>query len=148
MKLFGRKSAPHEARPPLSRYGAGATVGDWPRSYEAQVRAGFVENAIAQRAVKLVAESIADAPLAASSPELAALVGARSGGQALLETIAAQLLLHGNAFVQVLDDGRGGAGELFALRPERVAEDRLNVSLATFLAGAAPSVPLVEVREV
>ena len=49
MKLFGRKSAPNEARPPLSRYGTGATVGDWPRSYEAQVRAGFVENAIAQR---------------------------------------------------------------------------------------------------
>jgi uncharacterized protein (TIGR02217 family) len=32
--------------------------------------------------------------------------------------------------------------------PVRFAEDRLNVSLATFLAGAAPSVPLVEVREV
>lgn len=31
--------------------------------------------------------------------------------------------------------------------PVRFAEDRLNVSLATFLAGAAPSVPLVEVRE-
>lgn len=32
--------------------------------------------------------------------------------------------------------------------PVRFAEDRLSVSLATFLAGAAPSVPLVEVREV
>lgn len=31
--------------------------------------------------------------------------------------------------------------------PVRFAEDRLNVSLSTFLAGAAPSVPLVEVRE-
>ena len=31
--------------------------------------------------------------------------------------------------------------------PVRFAEDRLSVSLATFLAGAAPSVPLVEVRE-
>lgn len=31
--------------------------------------------------------------------------------------------------------------------PVRFAEDRLNVSLATFLAGAAPSVPLIEVRE-
>lgn len=31
--------------------------------------------------------------------------------------------------------------------PVRFAEDRLNVSLATFQAGAAPSVPLVEVRE-
>jgi uncharacterized protein (TIGR02217 family) len=32
--------------------------------------------------------------------------------------------------------------------PVRFAEDRLSVSLATFLAGAAPSVPLVEIREV
>ncbi len=31
--------------------------------------------------------------------------------------------------------------------PVRFAEDRLTVSRATFLAGAAPSVPLVEVRE-
>ena len=121
MKIFGRKSAPDAARPPLARYGAGAITGDWPRSYEAQVRAGFVENAIAQRSVKLIAESLADAALSASSPELAALVAARSSGQALLETVAAQLLLHGNAFVQVLGDGRGGAGELFALRPERVS---------------------------
>jgi len=121
MKLFGRKSAPDAARPPLSRYGGQGTIGDWPRSYEAQVRAGFVDNAIAQRAVKLVAESVGDVPLTASSPVLVALVAAHSGGQALLETVAAQLLLHGNAFVQVLDDGHGGAGELFALRPERVA---------------------------
>lgn len=95
MKLFGRKSAPHEARPPLSRYGAATITGDWPRSYEAQVRAGYVENAVAQRAVKLMAESVGGAPLSASSPELAGLVSARSGGQALLETVAAQMLLHG-----------------------------------------------------
>jgi uncharacterized protein (TIGR02217 family) len=31
--------------------------------------------------------------------------------------------------------------------PVRFAEDRLNVSRATYLAGAAASVPLVEVRE-
>ena len=116
MKLFGRKSAGAEMRAPLSRYGAGAIGGDWPRSYEAQVRAGYVENAVAQRAVKLVAESVADAPLAASSPALLALVAPR-----LLEAVAAYVLLHGNAFVQVLDDGRGGVGELFALRPERVS---------------------------
>lgn len=116
MKLFGKKSAAPETRPPLSRYGAGAIVGEWPRSYEAQLRAGFVDNAVAQRSVKLIAESVADAPLTASSPALAALAAPR-----LLEAVAAQLLLHGNAFVQTLDDGRGGVGELFALRPERVS---------------------------
>jgi uncharacterized protein (TIGR02217 family) len=31
--------------------------------------------------------------------------------------------------------------------PVRFAEDRLSVSRATFLAGAAASVPLIEVRE-
>ena len=31
--------------------------------------------------------------------------------------------------------------------PVRFAEDRLSVTRATFLAGAAPSVPLIEVRE-
>jgi HK97 family phage portal protein len=38
----------------------------------------------------------------------------------LLETVAAQLLLHGNAFMQVLCDAEGEPAELFALRPERV----------------------------
>ena len=35
--------------------------------------------------------------------------------------MAAQLLLHGNAFVQILRDAEGQAAELFALRPERVS---------------------------
>ena len=39
---------------------------------------------------------------------------------ALLETVASQLLLHGNAYVQLLLDAAGEPGELFALRPERV----------------------------
>jgi len=96
-------------------------MGEWPRSYEAQVREAYCGNAIAQRAVKLVAESVAGAPLATAAPRLAALVAAASGGQVLLETVAAQLLLHGNAYVQVLRDGEGGVGALYALRPERVA---------------------------
>ncbi len=109
-------------RPALSRAGtAAAWGGEWPRSYEAQVREGFVGNVVAQRAVKLVAESVADAPLAASDPVLATMVAARSGGQPLLETVAAQLLLHGNAYVQVLRDAEGAAVDLYALRPERVS---------------------------
>jgi hypothetical protein len=45
----------------------------------------------------------------------------RARGQSLLETLAAQLLLHGNGYVQVMRDGAGKPVELFALRPERVA---------------------------
>ena len=121
MRLFGWKSAREGARPALSRTGTGIALGEWPRSYEAQVRDGFVGNAIAQRSVRLVAESVAGAPLTASTPGLAALVAARSGGQALLETVAAQILLHGNAYVQILRDAGGGAAALYALRPERVS---------------------------
>ena len=121
MKLFGWAAARDASRPTLSRVTGGAsTIGEWPRSYEAQVRDGYLANPIAQRAVRLVAEGVGDAPMTASSEALAALVGARSGGQALLETLAAQVMLHGNAYVQLIDDGAGGIGELYALRPERV----------------------------
>ncbi|TZG29281.1 phage portal protein [Sphingomonas montanisoli] len=49
------------------------------------------------------------------------LVSAESGGQGLMETIAAHLLLHGNGYVDVAVDAGGRPGELFALRPERVS---------------------------
>jgi HK97 family phage portal protein len=122
MKWFGWKAAGRaEARPVLSRaQGLPVVIGEWPRSYEAQVREGYCGNAIAQRAVKLVAEGVGGAPVAASDERLAGLVAARSGGQPLAETLAAYLLLHGNAYVQVLPTPEGEAAELFALRPERV----------------------------
>lgn len=121
MHWFGRKAAGRaDARPPLSRAGFAARLGEWPQSYEAQVREGYCTNAVAQRAVKLVAEGVGGAPLNASDPAPAALVTARSGGQVLIETLAAQMLLHGNAYVQLLTDSNGALAELFALRPERV----------------------------
>ena len=124
MKIFGWKSAGREeARPALSRYEtryANDAFGAWSVSYEAQLREGYAGNAIAQRAVRLIAQGLSGAPLTASDPAILALVTARSGGQALIETIAAQLLLHGNAFVQMLCDADGALAELYALRPERV----------------------------
>ncbi|WP_298198682.1 phage portal protein [Novosphingobium sp.] len=88
--------------------------------YQRAVRAAYLENPVAQRAVRLVAEGIGGAPLLPVDPGLQALVGATSGGQSLLETAASQLLLHGNAFIQVLKDAAGHPVELYALRPERV----------------------------
>jgi HK97 family phage portal protein len=67
--------------------------------------------------VRLVAESVAWAPIFASGN------GERTASllpPVLLERVATQLLLHGNAFVQVLQDAQGAPAELFALRPERV----------------------------
>ena len=123
MKWFGWKAAGREeSRPALggvrSRFASGS-VGTAPLSYEAQLRSLYLGNAIAQRAVRLIADGIGDAPLL-GPPEIVALVQARSGGQALCATVAAQLLLHGNAYVQLLTDARGDVAELFALRPERV----------------------------
>ena len=124
MKLFGWKSAGRDVRPVLARYGlwsAGGSSGELADDYAAQVRQGYCRNAIAQRSVRLVAQGLAGAPVTASSPELLALVSARSGGQALTETVAAHLLLHGNAYVQIMTDPAGQVVELFALRPERVS---------------------------
>ncbi|NWM10744.1 phage portal protein, partial [Escherichia coli] len=71
MKWFGRKSARDGARPALSRGGNfTGGIGEWPRSYEAQVREAYCHNPVAQRAVKLVAEGAGSAGLNASDPAL------------------------------------------------------------------------------
>src|SRR5687767_3572397 len=120
---FGRKAAP-AARPLLHRaYSGAAGVGEWPRNYEAQVREAYLGNPVAQRAVRLVAESVAWAPVYAVDGEAGAKASERAlglAGPALLDQAAAQLLLHGNAFVQILLDADAAPAELFALRPERV----------------------------
>jgi HK97 family phage portal protein len=122
MNLFGWKSAGRApVRPALSRGLFTWAGGGWPRSYEAQLRELYLENAIAQRAVRLVAEAVAAAPLRATDEAALALIAATSGGQALIETAAVQLLLHGNAYVQILGGPDGPPLELFALRPERVS---------------------------
>jgi phage portal protein BeeE len=117
-----------------------------PFEYRGAVRRAFLDNPVAQRAVRIVAEGVGCAPLASSEATVLKLVGTASAGQGLLETLSAHLLLHGNAYVQIVR-GSSGPVELFALRPERVAADRLDVTGADFAAGEAPSVPLVEVRE-
>lgn len=120
MKFFGRKSAGRaEARPALVRALAWG-VADMPRSYEAQVRAAYRDNPVAQRAVRLIAEGVGAAPLAASEGAALALVTETTAGQSLLETVAAQLLLHGNAYIQIACDAAARPVQLFALRPDRV----------------------------
>ena len=122
MKWFGRKAGRDAARPALARgFGMAFGSGEWPRSYEAQVRDAYTLNPVAQRAVRLVAESLGSAPLLCSQPDVARLVGMTSGGQGLVETVASHALLHGNAFVQLLADKGGNVAELFALRPDRVS---------------------------
>ena len=82
MKLFGWKSAGRAVARPLLSHGF-STWGsaDWPRSYEAQLRELYLGNAVAQRAVRLVAEGGASAPLSTPEPKALALVSATRGGQ-------------------------------------------------------------------
>jgi HK97 family phage portal protein len=138
MKWWGRKAGA-APRPALLR---GFGLGSWPttaetgvpRSYEAQVREAFLGNPVAQRAVRLVAEGVASVSVYADtvagdgppppprikSGAVPLPVPGRILGAQLLETVAAHLLLHGNAFVQCLQDGEGRLAQLFPLRPERV----------------------------
>ncbi len=92
-----------------------------PFEYAGSVRRAYLDNPVAQRAVRLVAESVGQAPLLPADEKLTSLIAATSAGQPLLETLAAQLVLHGNAYVQVVKDARGLPVELFALRPERMS---------------------------
>lgn len=115
------------SRVPLARnylspwFFADSEAGRVPYEYSTSVRRAYLDNPVAHRAVRLIADGIAGAPLMPADPELAALVKATSAGQSLLETLTSQLLLHGNGYVQILKDAEGRPFELFALRPERVS---------------------------
>ena len=129
MKFFGTKAARASARPVLARaWGSGAVaLGEWPASYEAQVRSGVIGNPVAQRALRLVSEGAGATALTAAGvePEEGAralsLVTRCVGGQAMVEVLASHLLLHGNGYVQIIAGADGMPAELYALRPERVS---------------------------
>ncbi len=133
MKIFGWKSTgrgllrPAKTHVPLERRtpfasNAALGLGHWPRDYATQLREGYLSNPVAQRAVRLIAEGLASLSLKSSEQNAAAitLVRATSAGQSLLETVAAHLLLHGNAYIEIMSGADGSPCELYALRPERV----------------------------
>lgn len=126
----------------------GGDGGAPPYEYARSVARAYLDNPVAQRSVRLVAEGVGGAPLAKGDPALAALVDATSAGQSLRETLAAHLLLHGNGYVQVLKDAAGQPVELFALRPERVSvvagADGWPAAYAYRLGGQAIEIPLAD----
>lgn len=109
----GERRSFADARPQWSLRGDGEAA----LSYEAQVREAF-RNGIAQRAVRLVADSAASAPLLAGGETHAAV---DLLPPQLIETIAMHLLLHGNVFLDLSTDHRGMPERFWALRPERMA---------------------------
>lgn len=140
---FGRKEVGGPARAPVtvggrpalargSMWSGGALAAGeaLPVGYEAQLRELYLKNAIAQRAVRLITDAVADCPIAAPDSEAGqrarALIAAPSAGQNLLETLAGHVLLHGNAYARMIEDGAGRLAELYALRPERVTVEAGN----------------------
>ena len=113
---FGRKSAPADARPfvPAWLRNDAAEEG-FARSYHAQFEEVYRRNPVGQRSVRLVAGMLGSLTIDGDS-QAVALVKANG----LLETITANLLLHGNAYVQLIADSRDVPLELCLLRPERV----------------------------
>lgn len=121
---FGRKDAPADARPFVPAWLSNAEAEEgFARSYDAQFDEVYRRNPVGQRSVRLLAGMLGALPIYAVEGDgvagkLAAKLAAADG---LLETIAANLLLHGNAYVQLIADDRDAAGELCLLRPERVS---------------------------
>ena len=100
-----------------------------PRDYAALAREGFLKNAIVHRSVKLVAENVAAAPLLIYEGEtpltahplldLIAKPNPRDDRAALLEGIAANLLIAGNAYVEAVSLDNA-VRELHVLRADRM----------------------------
>jgi HK97 family phage portal protein len=104
-----------------------------PRDYGALAREGYAKNAIVHRAVRLIAESIGGLSFVLYEGaaeldrhpllDLLARPNPRQDGASLLETIAAHLLLAGNAYVEAVglaDGAEVKVRELYALRPDRM----------------------------
>jgi HK97 family phage portal protein len=117
---FGRKSAPADARPfvPAWLRNDAAEEG-FARSYSEQFDEVYRRNPVGQRAVRLVAGLLGGLTIDAIEGDARAAELVQADG--LLESIAANLLLHGNAYVQLIVDDRDRPQELCLLRPERIS---------------------------
>jgi HK97 family phage portal protein len=125
LPVFGRKAAtpPVQSRYPIASFGWGSGIRAG--GYEAEVRAGFVRNPIAQRAIRTVAEGVAGAPFVVTPGDhpLAAILARPAptmSGTSFIEGVATWLLLGGNAYLECVNGADGMPAELYALRPERV----------------------------
>jgi HK97 family phage portal protein len=117
MRWFGRKSA---ELPPAFLSMCAVEEPLFPTGYQAQLREVFHANPVGQRAVRLVGGAIGSLKIyALRGDERAADL---LGRPKLLEQVAAALLLHGNAYLQVVE-ALDSAAELFPLPPDRVTAE-------------------------
>jgi len=118
MRWFGRKSAP-DVRPFVPAWLSAEGQSGFARSYDAQFEEVYRRNPVGQRSVRLVAGMLGALPVyAEEGDERAAAIASADG---LLEGIAANLLLHGNAYAQLITSDDGAPAEICLLRPERVS---------------------------
>ena len=117
---FGRKSAAAaDARALVPAWLSASEQVGFARSYEAQVDEVFRRNPVGQRAVRLVGGMLGALPVYAIEGDARAAEIVRADG--LLEGIAAQMLLHGNSYAQLIVGDDGAPAEICTLRPERVS---------------------------
>ena len=116
---FGRKAAPASARPFVPAWLQSAEEEGFARSYDGQFDEVYRRNPVGQRSVRLVAGMLGSLSIYAVEGDKRAAALAMSDG--LLEAIAANLLLHGNAYVQAISDSEDRPAELCLLRPERIS---------------------------
>jgi HK97 family phage portal protein len=100
-----------------------------PRDYTALAREGYMRNPVAHRCVRLIAEAASAVPLllyvgateydAHPALDLLARPNQRQAGGSFLEALYGNLLLAGNAYVELIETG-SGLRELHLLRPDRV----------------------------
>jgi HK97 family phage portal protein len=168
-RILARLAAPpdtksHRAAPFITIDGPRAPV--WaPRDATAFAREGYMQNAIAYRAVRLIAEAAGSIPLLVyegdgevEAHHLRDLLRTPHPGATtaeLIEHTLGSLLVTGNAFLEVLADAAGHLRELHVLRADRVrivpgpdgwpdAHDYTLDGRVTRIAGeAAPGVPRV-----
>ncbi|HET9335122.1 MAG TPA: phage portal protein [Sphingomicrobium sp.] len=114
--FFGRKAV-EPARPYVPAWLQGeAEAGGFARGYEAQLDEVYRRNPVGLRAVRLVAGLVGELPIFGDEKAVGLVC---AGG--LLERAAANLLLHGNAYVRLAVDGHDRPAEMHVMRPERVS---------------------------
>ena len=139
MAIFGRAreeapgGAPRVKASAAGRVMAMASMGRiaWsPRDAASLTRAGFVDNPIGFRSVRLIAEAAAALPLACQDRErryeahpvldLLRRPNPAQGAAELLEALYGQLLLTGDGYLEAVGEG-GLPGELHVLRSDRMS---------------------------
>ncbi len=129
--LFGRARAPQETKASATAravavYSMGRAI--WtPRRYDLFAKEGYVENAVAHRCVKYIAQGAAAVPWLLykgdAEIETHAILdllkrpAPQIGGASLFEAFYAYWAISGNAYLEIVP---GKRSELYALRPDRM----------------------------